>query len=267
MLENVSFCLLLLLTFGLIKIYEIIVENKNHSYCFCLFLFTESRVFDESEDEYEDDYTESLKVIRDLDKKIEEKRKSNEPQQQSSKLTVASAPAASQAMEKKSSKSDRPPQNRNNAKKLKTTHDAPQTSNSAVRTRPTNQPKPTSAENKITETNIVYDPNGQMIEVLSVLEDFGDDEQGTTEYIIADDIESAFETDEPFQTNDSNDEELEALIAKSEQQYENETFALQSVAKSDELFISEESTDDMKDMDDNDDDDVDDDTGKKKTMI
>lgn len=234
--------------------------------------FTESHVFDDSEDEYEDDYSESLILIRDLDKKIEQKRKLNEQLHESSNVMVETAPparAATQAMQKKSNKLNSETQNRYKVKNLNAAHDATQTSNSAVRARATNRSKPNVAEAKITEANIVYDPSGQTIEILSIMDDFddcgGDNEQGNTEFIITDDIENAF--DEPFQTNDSNDDELDALIANSEQQFENDPFALQNVTKTEELFISEESTDDLDikdDMDDDDDDyDDDNDTGKK----
>lgn len=230
-------------------------------------LFAESHVFDDSEDEYEDDYTESIILIRDLDKRIDEKKKSNEQLQEPSNIaTEAAAGTASdtQAVQKKSQKTDNQMQNRFKVKNAKTSFDAPkETSNSAVRTRSTNRLKPMANQTKITETNIVYDPNGQTIEVLSVMEDIGDDDHGGTEYIITDDFENAFV--EPFPSADSNDEDLEALIANSEQQFENDSFSLKNVTKSEELLLSEESMDDidMKTMVDVE-DEGEEDSGKKK---
>lgn len=132
-------------------------------------------------------------------------------------------------------------------------------SNSAVRTRASNRLRNLPTEIKIPETSIIYDANGQTIEVL--VEDIGggggSDEQDETEFIISDAIENVF--DGPFPSNDSNDEEFEAMMANSENQFENEQFLLQDIAKSEDLYVSEESMDDNKNLDDDVDVDIDDD--------
>lgn len=132
------------------------------------------------------------------------------------------------------------------------------TSNSAVRTRASNRLRNLPAEIKIPEASIIYNADGQTIEVL--VEDIGggaggSDEQDETEFIISDAIENAF--DGPFQSSDSNDEEFEALMANSENQFENEQFSLQDIAKSEDLYVSEESMDEQKNLDE--DVDIDDD--------
>lgn len=228
-------------------------------------LFTESHIFDDSDDEYEDDYTESLELIGDLNKKIEQKRKLNQTLLEPINVAVAAASppppsvaAATQVMQRKSNTFDNQIPIQYKVENLNKTPTSTQTtSNSAVRTRASNRLRNLPIESKISEASIIYDPNGQTIEVL--MEDIGGgDEHGETEFIISDSIENAFE--DPFQ--DSNDEEFEALIANSENQFENEQFSLQDVSKTEDLYISEESTDDNKNTDDDYDG-----AGKKKIIF
>lgn len=233
--------------------FEINLNNRFSSNSNLIFfppLIAVSHVFDDSEDEYEDDYTESIKLINDLDMKIQQKRKLNEKLHETNQVAVATA---AQAMQGKSNAFGNQMPNQYRAKNLNTTPEATQTtSNSAVRTRTSNRLRNTTAENKFTEASIIYD--GQTIEVL--MEDIGGGGQ-ETEYIISDTLGNPLV--EQFHPDDSNDEEFEALMANTENHFETDPFALQNVTKTEELYISEESTDDNKNTDDDDDDD--DDTG------
>lgn len=225
------------------------------------FFPTESHVFDDSDDEYEDDRTDSIKLISELNKKIQHRRKlnaiSNAPI-----VTVAAEQAAAecavQVLPGKSKATAKEMPNQYNLEHVISTPEALETaSNSAVRTRASNRLRNLPAEIKIPEASIIYDANGQTIEVL--VEDIGGGGSGAggseTEFIISDAIENAF--DGPFQSTDSNDEEFEALMANSENQFENEQFSLQDIAKSEDLYVSEESMDEQKNLDE--DVDVDDD--------
>lgn len=220
-------------------------------------LLTVSHVFDDSDDEYEDDYTESLKLISELSKKIQHRRKLNAASNVPIVTVAAEQAAAEQAAQVLPGKSKAAA--REIPLKLENIILSPElsqaASNSAVRTRTPNRSRNLPAENKISERSIIYDANGQTIEVL--VEDIGgggggggggDDEQDETEYIIADAIENAFEG--PFQPTDSNDEEFDALIANSENQFDNEEFSLQEIAKNEDLYVSEESVDAQKSLDD-----------------
>lgn len=211
-------------------------------------MFAESHILDDSEDEYEDDYTESIRLISDLDKKIEHKRELNEKLFESSNVAAAVAVATPQEMHRKSNRFDGQVANQCKVKNVNAIPDAtPTTSNSAVRTRASNRLKNLTNVTKIAETStIIYDANGQMIEVL--MEDIDNDEQ---EFIISDAIDNDFQLEDPFQSIDSNDDELDALINNSEKQIESEPFTLQNVTKTEEdLYMSEESTDDNKNTDD-----------------
>lgn len=245
-----------------------------------------SHVFDDSDDEYEDDYTESIKLISDLNKKIQQRRKLNATSNVPNVTVAAEQATTESAAQAQPGKSKATVSEMTNEYKLENIISSPEatptTSNSAVRTRASNRVRNLPAEILIPEANIIYDANGQTIEVL--VEDIGggggsgagggggsgaggSDEQDETEFIISDAIENAFGG--PFQSNDSNDEEFEALIANSENQFETEQFSLQDITKTEDLYVSEESMDDQKILDDDDeaDDDGDDDIDEGKFSI
>lgn len=188
-----------------------------------------SHVFDDSEDEFEDDYTESIKVINEITTKIQKQQTVND------KLEMDG--------ENEDDKSHLQLENNRktpNEVQLPITYKAKsrtvaleQTiSNSAVRTRSSNRLK-NIADGKITEANITYDSNGT-IEVL--VEDIGDDE---VEYVIAGSIDNEF--DDEFQSAESNDG-LNTLLVE-DNDFDSDAFQLEGVTKSDEMYSSEESLD------------------------
>lgn len=199
-----------------------------------------SHVFDDSEDEFEDDYTESIKLISELEKKLEPEVEVEIEQKQNFDDSIQSVD------EKKTQRLQ---------VKISQEQDhiiLPESisSNSATsRTRSSNRLK-NIADTKIQDTKAAYEGNGE-IEVL--VEDLDDDQE--IEYVIAD----AVENDEQFQSTDSNDE-LNTLMVE-DAAFDTDPYLLQNISKNDELDISEESLDE-KSMDE-------DETGnlKKTTFI
>lgn len=191
-----------------------------------------SNVFNDSEDEYEEDYTESLNLIRELENRLNQNQKSYEEIEDGRQATH-------QQRNTNDMKTTFDNQLPNTYKsKIRDTIEVP-ISNAFARTRSSNRLKNVgrngSGGPKIAETSIIYDSNGQTIEVL--MDDIGDDPE--TEFIIADPIDNAFE--EQFHSADSNDE-LDTLLV-DENQFETESFTLQDITKTDEMYMSEESTD------------------------
>lgn len=184
-----------------------------------------SHVFDDSEDEFEDDYTESLKVINEVEMRINQKQraiaksiqledeKSLEQIQNVAKTTIDNQVPITYKPKVRSAVPEQP------------------NSNSAVRTRSSNRLK-VIAESKVTEANIAYDSTGT-IEVL--MEEMGDDQE--MEYVMADTIDNPFEDD--FQSAESNDE-LNALLV-DDTEFDTEPFLLQAINKNDDSYSSDES--------------------------
>lgn len=174
-----------------------------------------SHVFDDSEDEFEDDYTESMKVINELEAKLDP-----EPEIKQKFDHVIQSVEANKSKELQVNISTNKNQNL-----LPETLD----SNSAVRTRSSNRLK-IIAESKNQLTNTAYEGNGT-IEVL--MEEIDEDQE--IEYVIAD----AVDNDEAFNSNDSNDELNTLMVEDAE--FDNDPFDFQNMNKNEELNISEES--------------------------
>lgn len=181
----------------------------------CISCIAVSHVFDDSEDEFEDDYTESMKVINELESKLEP-----EPLLTQKFDDVVQSVEANKNKELQVSISTNKNQNI-----LPGAID----SNSAVRTRSSNRLK-VIAESKNPATNTAYEGNGT-IEVL--MEEMDEDQE--IEYVIAD----AGDNDEAFNSNDSNDELNTLMVEDAE--FDNDPFDFQNINKNDELNISEES--------------------------
>lgn len=126
-----------------------------------------SHVFDDSEDEFEDDYTESIKVIGDLEKKLEQRQKPYEIIEEEPKIEMHLKSSPNNV---RSSEGD---------------------GRNSMRTRSSNRLKNVGE----IKTSVMTE-NGP-IEVL--MEEVNDDEE--IEYIFADSIDN----DEAFQSTDSDD--------------------------------------------------------------
>lgn len=177
-----------------------------------------SRVFDDSEDEFEDDYTESIKLINDLQKRLEQKQKADEIIEYEQRIA----------------------RNQHDTKNVVQIKDHNETfgSGTSLRTRSSNRLK-NNSDSKNVEVNTTYDGNN----TIEVLMDDDLDDEHDVEYVIA------HATEEPLISNEDTDD-LNAMMT-DENEFEAEPFLLQDINKRDELDISEESTDD-KDMDDDD---------------
>ncbi|XP_031631285.1 zinc finger protein 12-like [Contarinia nasturtii] len=132
-----------------------------------------SHVFDDSEDEFEDEYTESMKVIDALEKRLEEKQKTHE---------IIEKEIEEEKKEEIQTSILKPLPNKGH------TNEQDTLGGSSMQTRSSNRLKNT------TETKSILMENGT-IEVL--MEEVGDD--GEIEYVFADEV------DEPFQSTDSDD--------------------------------------------------------------
>lgn len=195
---------------------------------FVLLCFAVSRVFDDSEDEFEDDYTESIKLINDFEKRLEQKAKTEEAAQKVSEIRME--------QDKDDIKSPIKSQN---------VVVEPFHANSAMRTRSSNRLKNIS-ESKAEQASTSYDTN----RTIEVLMDELDDENTEFEYVIADAADAA--SDEPFQSIDSNDD-LNALMVEDDA-FDAGPFVLQNVTKDNELDMSDDSME--KSVDDEEDDDT-----------
>lgn len=185
-----------------------------------------SHVFDDSEDEFEDDYTESIKLINKLEKELKpvaELQLEPEPElEPDAKLkSLDNVEAVEESKSQRVEVKITPNKSYINLAESVS-------SNATVRTRSSNRLK-NIVETKAQVTNAAYGANGT-IEVL--MEEIDDDQD--IEYVIADVVEN----DEPFQSTDSNDE-INTLI--DDTAFENDPFVLQTITKTDELDISEES--------------------------
>lgn len=188
-----------------------------------------SHVFDDSEDEFEDDYTESMKVINEIEMKINPKQEVNDKIKPGSENEDEEKPQRIRNDAKTSSDNQLPITYK---AKSRTVVLEQTTSNSAVRTRSSNRLKNIS-HGKITEANITYDSNGT-IEVL--MEEIADDQE--MQYVMADSVDNEF--DDEFQSADSNDP-LTAMMV-DDNDFDPEPFALQDVTKSDEMYSSDDSS-------------------------
>lgn len=183
-----------------------------------IFKIAESRVFDDSEDEFEDDFTESIKLINDLEDKMDQKSKFEQNSEQNDDPLII--PLYSK---NRSSYGER---SVNKSKPNKACNIDQEFIGSTIRTRSSLR-RQNISETKNDDSKNQYELNGP-IEVL--MEEIDNEE---VEYVIApiDDI-----PDDQFQSSDSDDEMVD------ENDFERESFILENV-KIDELDVSEESMD------------------------
>lgn len=185
-------------------------------------------MFDDSEDEFEDDYTESLQLIKNLEMKIQQKQEADAVQDVKKDLISAEEVHL-----------DTP-----SSKAFKSSNDREMVaSNSAIQTRSSKRLKIVS-ESKINDADVVFDAASDTIEVL--MENLEDDQEA--EFVIANAIDTASE--DPFQSTDSNDELTTIMI--DDNVFEQEPFVLQNVTKTEELYLSDESLGDKSLVEDED---------------
>lgn len=184
-----------------------------------------SRVFEDSEDEFEDDFTESIELIMNLGKRLEQKQKPEDIVQTINDHRIEEDPIET--------KPQTPVKNR---------IAVVDPTNSAIQTRSSNRQKAVS-ESKTERATTSYEEN-RTIEVL--MEEL-DEETDEIEYMVADSVDAISE--EPFHSTDSNDE-LNALLVDDDG-FDAEPFVLQNISKDNELDITDESMDE-KSVDDED---------------
>lgn len=166
-----------------------------------------SRVFDDSEDEFEDDYTESIKVINELERRLEEKQKSEDVAQNANDAKVESDNDDTKPL---------PIENQNSSSDQLGTVMRPRTSNRLKNI----------SENKMEQASTSYDGN----RTIEVLMDELDDETDEIEYVLADSADAV--SDDLLHSADSNDG-LNPLFVEDDG-FEAGPFVLQNIAKDNE---------------------------------
>lgn len=170
-------------------------------------------MFDDSDDEFEDDYTESVKLITDLQNRLESKQKTDDA-------------IVYDDEEKRTKRSQSDTRNATPHKDQSETHDV----GTSIRTRSSNRLK-NNTDNKKVEVNTSYDGNS----TIEVLMDEIEDEQDV-EYVIADAPE------DPFNSAEDNDDLTGIMVDDAD--FDAEPFTLQNIGKGDDLESSDDSMDD-----------------------
>lgn len=194
----------------------------------------ESRVFHDSEDEFEDDYTESIEFITDIENKLQQKSIFYQNNAQNDDKIKQVRSETQKLFEDRSFHATFKHDKSHNMEQN------PFGSSSATRTRFSNRLQNIS-ENKNKDSSKSYELDGQ-IEIL--MEDVENDQE--VEYVIADHMDDI--PDDQFQSTDSNDEMSTLLVDENE--FEPESIELQSITKTDEQDVSEESMDVILDCED-----------------